>query len=163
MWITRSTQPCLPKSNKPSTKSATASTRSGTIFDLAAKEERLQELESIIAKDGFWDNPEATKPLLKERTALAAKVDRYHSLARELEDNEMLFEMALDEEDEATLAEIGDSLGRISDEIEAFSLTLMLDGENDANNAIVSINAGAGGTEAQDWAEMLMRMYTRWS
>ena len=154
--------PCLPKLNKPSTKSATASTRSGTIFDLAAKEERLQELESIIAKNGFWDNPEATRPLLKERTVLADKIDRFHGLAQEVEDSEMLLELALEEDDAATLAEIEDSLSRIGDEIAAFSLSLMLDGENDANNAIVSINAGAGGTEAQDWAEMLFRMYARW-
>ena len=154
--------PCLPKSNKPSTKSATASTRSGTIFDLAAKEERFRELESIIAKDGFWDNPEATKPLLKERTVLADKIDRFHRLAQEVDDSEMLLELALDEDDEATLAEIEDSLSRIGDDIEAFSLSLMLDGENDANTAIVSITAGAGGTEAQDWAEMLFRMYARW-
>ena len=155
-------QPCLPKLNKPSTKSAAVSTRSRTIFDLAVKEERLQELESIIAKNGFWDNPEATKPLLKERTVLAEKIERYHRLAQEVEDSEMLLELALDEDDAATLAEIEDGLGRISDEIEAFSLSLMLDGENDASNAIVSINAGAGGTEAQDWAEMLFRMYARW-
>jgi len=61
----RSPEPCLPKSNKPFTKSATASTRYGTIFDLANKEIRLKELESIIAQEGFWDNPEQTKPLLR--------------------------------------------------------------------------------------------------
>ena len=143
-------------------KSATASTRYETIFDLANKEIRLQELESIIAKDGFWDKPEQTKPLLKERTVLADKIDRFHSLARGVEDNEMLLEMALEEADETTLAEIGESLETLSEGIETFSLDLMLDGENDANNAIVSINAGAGGTEAQDWAEMLFRMYARW-
>ena len=66
-------------------KSATASTRSGTIFDLATKEDRLKELESIIAKEGFWDNPEQTKPLLRERTGLAAKIDQFHALAREID------------------------------------------------------------------------------
>jgi peptide chain release factor 2 len=158
----RSPEPCLPKSNKPFTKSATASTRSGTIFDLATKENRLKEIESIIAQEGFWDNPEQTKPLLRERTALAAKVDQFHTLAREIEDSEMLLEMAIEEEDDPTLAEIGATLKRLSDTIERFSLALMLDGENDSCNAIVSINAGAGGTEAQDWAEMLFRMYARW-
>lgn len=103
-------QPCLLKSNKPLTTSATASTRSGTIFDLANKEIRLKELESIIAQEGFWDNPEQTKPLLRERTALAAKVDQFHTLAREIEDSEMLLEMAIEEEDDATLAEIGATL-----------------------------------------------------
>lgn len=143
-------------------KSATASIKSGTIFDLSTKENRLQELESIIAQDGFWDNPEQTKPLLKERTALAAKIDRFRGLTSDVEDNALLLEMALEEADEATLAEISAHLKALSRDIESFSLSLMLDGENDANNAIVSINAGAGGTEAQDWAEMLFRMYARW-
>ena len=159
---TRSPEPCLPKSNKPCTTSATASIRFGSIFDLSTKENRLQELESILAKDGFWDNPEQTKPLLRERTALAAKVDRFNTLTREVEDSEILLELALEEEDDATLAEIGGTLKKLDAGIERFSLALMLDGENDSCNAIVSINAGAGGTEAQDWAEMLFRMYARW-
>jgi peptide chain release factor 2 len=74
----------------------------------------------------------------------------------------MLLEMALEESDNNALADIATQLKGIDTRIEKFSLSLMLDGENDANNAIVSINAGAGGTEAQDWAEMLFRMYVRW-
>ncbi len=74
----------------------------------------------------------------------------------------MLLEMALEESDEDALADIETQLKDIDARIEKFSLSLMLDGKNDANNAIVSINAGAGGTEAQDWAEMLFRMYLRW-
>ncbi len=74
----------------------------------------------------------------------------------------MLLEMALEESDNDTLADIESQLRDIDARIEKFSLSLMLDGDNDANNAIVSINAGAGGTEAQDWAEMLFRMYLRW-
>ncbi len=143
-------------------KSATASIKSGIIFDLSTKENRLQELESILAQDGFWDHPEQTKPLLKERTALAAKIDHFHRLTGEVEDNGMLLEMALEESDAGTLTEVSESLQGLRADIEAFSLALMLDGENDASNAIVSINAGAGGTEAQDWAEMLFRMYARW-
>jgi len=142
--------------------SVTASTRFGSIFDLSTKEQRLQEIESIIAKNGFWDNPEQTKPLLRERTALAAKVDRFHTLTHEVEDSEIFLEMALEEGDDATLTEISGTLRGLSTRIERFSLALMLDGENDSCNAIVSINAGAGGTEAQDWAEMLFRMYARW-
>ncbi|MGD9252141.1 MAG: peptide chain release factor 2 [Desulfobacterales bacterium] len=131
-------------------------------LDLPALERRLQELESIIAGPGFWDTPENTKPLLKERTAIAAKLDRFNSLRQEIDDNGELLEMALEESDDDTLSEIEASLQDIDAGIEKFSLSLMLDGQNDANNAIVSINAGAGGTEAQDWAEMLFRMYARW-
>jgi peptide chain release factor 2 len=143
-------------------KCAPASNRLRSIFDLPANELHLKELEAIIAGQGFWNNPEASTPILKERTAIAAKVDRYHKLRQEIDDNEVLLEMALEEGDAGVLQEIAGNLERIAQNIESFSLSLMLDGENDANNAIVSINAGAGGTEAQDWAEMLFRMYARW-
>jgi peptide chain release factor 2 len=83
-------------------------------------------------------------------------------LQQDIEDSDMLLEMALEESDNDALADIETQLKGIDTRIEKFSLSLMLDGENDANNAIVSINAGAGGTEAQDWAEMLFRMYVRW-
>ncbi len=119
-------------------------------------------MESIIAGPGFWDTPEKTKPLLKERTAIAAKLDCYKGLQQDIEDNDVLLEMALEESDEDALADIESQLKDVDERIEKFSLSLMLDGQNDANNAIVSINAGAGGTEAQDWAEMLFRMYLRW-
>jgi peptide chain release factor 2 len=99
---------------------------------------------------------------LKERTAIAAKLDCYNGLQQDIEDSDMLLEMALEESDNNALADIATQLKGIDTRIEKFSLSLMLDGENDANNAIVSINAGAGGTEAQDWAEMLFRMYVRW-
>ena len=154
--------PWLPKSSKPCRTSATASTRSRSIFDLPALDRRLQELESIIAGPGFWDAPEKTKPLLKERTAIAAKLDCFKGLQQDIEDNDVLLEMALEESDQDALADIETQLKDIDTRIEKFSLSLMLDGKNDANNAIVSINAGAGGTEAQDWAEMLFRMYLRW-
>jgi peptide chain release factor 2 len=84
-------------------------------------------------------------------------------LQQDIEDSDMLLEMALEESDNDALADIETQLKGIDTRIEKFSLSLMLDGENDANNAIVSINAGAGGTEAQDWAEMLFRMYVRWA
>jgi peptide chain release factor 2 len=119
-------------------------------------------LESIIAAPGFWDTPEKTKPLLKERTAIAAKLDCFKGLQQDIEDNDVMLEMALEESDQDALEDIEAQLTGIDARIAKFSLGLMLDGENDANNAIVSINAGAGGTEAQDWAEMLFRMYLRW-
>ncbi len=137
-------------------------TRSRSIFDLPALERRLQELESIIAGPGFWDTPEKNKPLLKERTDIAAKLDCFQTLKQDIEDSDVLLEMALEESDAETLSDIEPQLKEIDARIEKFSLSLMLDGENDANNAIVAINAGAGGTEAQDWAEMLFRMYARW-
>jgi peptide chain release factor 2 len=81
----------------------------------------------------------------------------------ELEDNELLLSMALEEGDEQTLAEVDGHVQSLEGRIHAFSIDMMLDGETDGNNAIVSINAGAGGTDAQDWAEMMFRMYLRWA
>jgi len=122
----------------------------------------LAEIEQIISKEGFWDNPEETKSILKERTSLSDKIDNFKKLAEELEENGVLLDLAIEESDEDALQEVTQQLGAIEYEINALSLNVMLDGEDDSKNAIVSINAGAGGTEAQDWAEMLFRMYTRW-
>ena len=137
----RSAEPCLPKSNKPSMKSATASTRSGTIFDLATKEDRLKELESIIAKEGFWDNPEKTKPILKERTSLSNKIEKFKKLADDLEENEILLGLAVDESDEETLAEVAKQISGLDQRIAALSLELMLVGEDDAHRRGVVGNA----------------------
>ena len=93
---------------------------------------------------------------------LSGQVEKYHLLARELEDSGVLLDLALEESDTGTLKEVADQLHSLHERIGQASLALMLDGEDDHNNAIVSINAGAGGTEAQDWAEMLFRMYARW-
>jgi peptide chain release factor 2 len=135
---------------------------SEVIFDLEGKEKRLAEIEMHIAKDGFWDNPEETKPILKERTSLSNKIDKFSKLANDLEENQILLDLAVEESDEDTLAEVSQHIGDLDQRIDSLSLEFMLDGEDDSKNAIVSINAGAGGTEAQDWAEMLFRMYTRW-
>jgi len=122
----------------------------------------LQEIETIIAKEGFWDIPEDTTAILKERTVLTAKVETFETLTADLEESDLLLDMAVEEEDAETLAEVRQQISNLQDRVKALSLSLMLDGEDDSNNAILSINAGAGGTEAQDWAEMLFRMYLRW-
>jgi peptide chain release factor 2 len=116
----------------------------------------------IIAKEGFWDKPEDTKSILKERTSLSGKIDSFEKLEKELEENEILLELAIEESDEEALQEVIQQIIRLEKKSDALTLNVMLDGEDDDKNAIVSINAGAGGTEAQDWAEMLFRMYSRW-
>jgi peptide chain release factor 2 len=122
----------------------------------------LAEIEQLIAKDGFWDNPEETKPILKERTSLSNKIEKFKKLTEDLEENEIMLDLAVDESDDEALAEVTQQIANLDHRIAALSLELMLDGEDDEKNAILSINAGAGGTEAQDWAEMLFRMYMRW-
>ena len=123
----------------------------------------MKEIEQIIAKDGFWDNPEETKTLLKERTSLSDKIDSFHVLHKDLEENTILLELAVEESDEETLGEVDSGINHLENNINSLSFKTMLDGEDDEKNAIVSINSGAGGTEAQDWAEMLFRMYLRWA
>jgi peptide chain release factor 2 len=132
------------------------------IFDLPQKEHRLKEIEQQIAKDGFWETPDTAKVILKERTRISELIDRYRKMKTDLDESEILLDLAVEESDNKTLNEVDQLLNRQERDINAFSLDLMLDGEDDPNNAIVSINAGAGGTEAQDWAEMLFRMYSRW-
>ena len=99
---------------------------------------------------------------MKERTSISNKLDRFKKLWSDLEENQILLDLAVEESDSETLEEAAQQAGSLDEAIDRFSLDLMLDGKDDAKNAIVSINAGAGGTEAQDWSEMLFRMYSRW-
>jgi len=122
----------------------------------------LAEIETIIAQDGFWDTPEDTKSILKERTSVSNKIDSFKKLWGDLEETQILLGLAVEESDEEALAEVAQQAKTLDEKINRLSLYLMLDGKDDSCNAIVSINAGAGGTEAQDWAEMLFRMYSRW-
>ena len=116
-----------------------------------------------MAKEGFWDNPDQQRHILKERAALSETVERFERLTAELEDVAILLEMALEEEDQQELSEISQKIKDIDAEISAQEFQRMLGGSDDPLDAIISINAGAGGTEAQDWVEMLLRMYLRWT
>jgi len=122
----------------------------------------LQEIEAIISKDGFWDNPDDTTSIFKERTSISSKLDTFNAVSCELEECELLLDLAIEESDSETTEEVSQQLTQLDARIAKLSFDLMLDGDDDGNNAIISINAGAGGTEAQDWAEMLFRMYSRW-
>ncbi|MGO8944012.1 MAG: peptide chain release factor 2 [Syntrophobacteraceae bacterium] len=134
----------------------------GGIFDIAGKEARSAELEKLIAKQDFWENQEAGRDILKERSGLNEIIKTWRNLAGEMEDNELLFDMAVEEQDESNLKEVQRKLSELQKKYRDLELWQTLSDENDDKNAIVSINAGAGGTEAQDWAEMLLRMYLRW-
>ncbi|OEU58536.1 MAG: peptide chain release factor 2 [Desulfobacterales bacterium C00003104] len=115
-----------------------------------------------MSADGFWNDPEKGKPLLKERTSIQNTVQNWETIKRDLEDAEILFELAMEEDDRETIGEVGTAINALSEAVRRLSLRRMLGGEKDDSNAIVSINAGAGGTEAQDWVAMLLRMYLRW-
>jgi peptide chain release factor 2 len=116
-----------------------------------------------MSKEGFWDNPDQQREILKERAALSETIEKFVRLSSELEDVAILFDLALEEEDRQELVDIAANLKAIDAEISAQEFQRMLGGADDPLGAIVSINAGAGGTEAQDWTEMLLRMYLRWA
>ncbi len=151
------------KLNNPSRPLKLNSSNSETVFDLATQQNRLNELEAMIAQKGFWDAPENTTAILKERTFLTNRIETFQGLMTQIEENELLLAMALDEDDQQTLNEVHGQVESLEKHIHQFSIDMMLDGEQDANNAIVSINAGAGGTDAQDWADIMFRMYLRWA
>ncbi len=123
----------------------------------------MLEIEKIISDEGFWNNPESTKDILKERTLLSGTVESFKKLKNDLEESGIMLDLAQEESNTETIEEVSNQVKDLDKRINKLSLDLMLSGEDDANNAIVSINAGAGGTEAQDWAEMLFRMYIRYS
>jgi len=134
-----------------------------TIFDLPGKESRLSELEEITGKPEFWDNADLAQETLREQSLIKQTVEQWQSLTSELEDAEVLEELSLEEGDESALAEAKAKLSEIEVKVENLEFKRILGEPEDASNAIVSINAGAGGTEAQDWADMLLRMYLRYA
>jgi peptide chain release factor 2 len=115
-----------------------------------------------MAAESFWNDPDAARTVLKERSLISGKIERWKALEHDLADCEILLDLGLEESDTASVEEAARQAAAIEKRLAAFSLELMLDGDEDNNNAIMSINAGAGGTEAQDWAQMLFRMYLRW-
>ena len=133
---------------------------------LAAEKKKLDE---EAAKPDFWNDVENTKKVLKEQKVLSEKMGSYDSLVRMYEDAQTMVELASEEtfsseeEQEAFLQEIRANIREIDQKIEEEKLSALLTGEFDANNAILTFHAGAGGTEARDWVQMLYRMYARWS
>ena len=125
---------------------------------MANQEKRLQEIEAEISRDGFWDAQDATTAILKERSLLGLRVDAFHGLEKDLEEAGILLELAVEEDDADTMQEVSGQVSALGRRLHPFSLDMMLDGDGDQNNAIISINAGAGGTEAQDLAQMPFRL-----
>ena len=127
------------------------------------KAKRIEEIDKQIADSAFWEGIGDTHAVLKERTALSDVVNQWQGIKKDLEEGEILLQLAEEEEDEGEVEAVQKKLDQIEKQIRNIELREMLGGKHDPDNAIVSINAGAGGTEAQDWAEMLLRMYLRWT
>ena len=132
-------------------------------FDIPKLEMELRELEKETMQDGFWNDQKNSNKVLTEIKSRKNKVNKYKEILGELENTLELIELVEIEQDEALESEIISDLKKISKEIENFELQTLLSGKYDANNAILTLHPGAGGTESQDWAEMLYRMYSRWA
>ncbi|GAB3279134.1 peptide chain release factor 2 [Parahaliea aestuarii] len=122
----------------------------------------MAEVELELAEPSVWDNPDRAQELGRERAALEAVVHTIEQLETGTSDAADLLEMAAAEDDEGTIGEVASDIDNLLKSLEQLEFRRMFSGENDPNNAFLDIQAGSGGTEAQDWAEMLLRMYLRW-
>ena len=130
---------------------------------LDAKRERIDQLEQSMEAPGFWDNVEESQKVMKEVKSLKKVVEEYEELKTKFEDAGTLIDMAEEEEDQELAAEAQDTVDSFQEEYEKLRISTLLTGEYDRNNAILTLHAGAGGTESCDWVSMLYRMYTRWA
>jgi len=130
---------------------------------VAAKENRIRELDKMMEEPDFWNDPAKAAKISAELKNLKDTVAQIDGLGRQYEDIEVLIEMGYEEDDPAVAEEIGTLLKALKDELEALRMETLLSGEFDENNAILTLRAGAGGTESCDWCSMLYRMYTRWA
>jgi len=134
----------------------------GGPFDIDRKREDIQEMEAQIAAPGFWDDNERAQQLLRDRTVLEKMVSHWDQMNQLTDDIRVLIELGTEESDEATLAEVHELNDQLERGVDEAEFQKMLSGPHDKSNCFFSINAGAGGTESQDWAEMLLRMYIRY-
>ncbi len=132
-------------------------------LSLESKGERIQELERMMEAPDFWNDNEKAQEYSKELSDLKAEVSDFNKIKNSFEDVETLLEMGYEEEDEALIPEITEEFETFKSEFDALQMKTLLSGEYDSDNAIVSLHAGAGGTESCDWASMLYRMFTRWA
>lgn len=132
------------------------------LFDIAGKIAKVGNLEEQTKDASFWNDTENSTKVLQEIKVLKNKVTGFHELDSKLQDTFVLIELAEEENDESLISEIKQNVKSISKDIEKLEIASLLSGKHDADNAIITIHPGAGGTESQDWAEMLYRMYSMW-
>jgi len=135
---------------------------SGGIFEYESKAERLTEVQRELEEPNVWDDPERAQALGKERASLEKVVQTIEQLEDGLNDAQELVQLAQEEDDPETIASITSDIDELEKQLAELEFRRMFSGEMDANNSFLDIQSGSGGTEAQDWAEMLMRMYLRW-
>ena len=137
--------------------------RSGGIFDYAEKRDRLEEVSRELENPDIWSNQEKAQALGRERARLEAIVTTLDDLQSGLSDSADMMELAIEEQDEEIVAAVSDDLDLMQSRVEQLEFQRMFSGEMDDSSCFVDIQSGSGGTEAQDWAEMLLRMYLRWA
>jgi len=130
---------------------------------VAEKEKAVKKYEEIMQEPGFWDDQRGAQETINAMNAIKSKVERFYEFAGRIEDLTVELEMILEEPDDALITDLGASVLTADTELSAFELEILLSGPHDANSAILELHPGAGGTESQDWAEMLYRMYTRFA
>ena len=131
-------------------------------LDLEGARREVEELEEKTGDPNFWNDVAASQKVLQRTKQLKNKIENHARLTSQWEDLTTLVEMAMEEDDASLLPEIEEGYGKLESALEEANLATLLTGEYDASNAILTLHAGAGGTEAQDWCQMLFRMYTRW-
>ncbi len=132
-------------------------------LNLEGLRNELERLHAMQEAPGFWDNPEKSQQVVMKTKAAEGKIERYERMQSSWEDLMVICEMAAEEDDDSMLEELKEGFARLSADMDSCRLETLLTGTYDKNNAMVSFQAGAGGTEAQDWCQMLYRMYTRWA
>ena len=132
-------------------------------LNLAAAKDELERLHAMQEAPGFWDDAEKSRSVVVRTKLLESKVEKYHKMCSEWDDLMTICDMALEEDDESMLPELEEGFQDLDQRMEEARLETLLTGEYDGNNTMMSFHAGAGGTEAQDWCQMLYRMYTRWA
>ena len=134
-----------------------------SLYLIAGKKSRIEELERMMEEPGFWDNADKANNSMKELKNLKDTVEEYHRLETAWEDVETLLEMGYEENDASLIPEVQEAMADFEKRFEHLRIKTLLSEEYDGDNAIVTLHAGAGGTEACDWVSMLFRMYTRWA
>lgn len=133
----------------------------GLHFDRGGLERELHELEGQMQEPGFWDDTKRAEEVTKKSKAVKDKMEKFDKLKSQLEDVEVLKEM-MEEDDEESANEIIETIRSIQVQIDDYNMKVLLSGEYDKNNVILTLHVGVGGTDANDWTQMLLRMYTRW-
>ncbi|MEC0174660.1 peptide chain release factor 2 [Paenibacillus favisporus] len=132
-------------------------------LDLDLKQEMISNFEEKMSAPDFWDDNEKAQSVIAEMNAVKSSVDEYEKLQQEYDDASMMAELADEEGDESLAAEIAEAVESLTKKLDDFELKLLLSQPYDKMNAILELHPGAGGTESQDWGQMLLRMYTRWA